>query len=176
VINVTINYDNTLDEIETASKLFWRKYALKRTMMLSVVFQIIIATSILRIADSAGESRIISWIIMGFAGGFLANLWLKPRRRRKLLLFALSTMNRETYTAAFSDSSIEIETRIQSDAEQEQTDKSQYQLDSEELCSIETDEMFLLCVNRALVHAFPKRCMSEADIENLRKYFTEKRI
>jgi hypothetical protein len=169
-----IQYDNELHEIETAARMFWYKYALRRTVMLSFVFAILVAVMIIRISMGQG---IIAWILMGLSAGFLANLWLKPRRQRKKLLFALDMMYQEKYEAAFCDNAIEIETLINSESEEhEQIEKSRYDLATEELYSVETAELFLLYINRWSTVVFPKRCMSEQEIESLRTYFEEKKI
>jgi len=167
-----INYDVTIPEMQTAFMQFWAKYSLKRTIMFSIVFMIAIFISITMIINNQG---IIAWILMGLAAGFLANLWLKPRRACKRLVMVLNTMYEEKYSAVFGDSAIEIETIVHSE-ETEEVDKSEYALASEELYSKETRDLFLLFVNRALVYTFPKRCLTKKEAEDLRTYFIEKRI
>jgi hypothetical protein len=165
-----INYNNTIPEIVTATKSFWRRYALKRTVMLSLVFAILIGVMITRITMGQG---IIAWILMGLSAGLLANLWLKPARKRKKLIQALNLMYQESYEVTFCDEAIEIRTLVQSE-EEEEIAESKYGLNEEELFATEKQDMFLLYVNRTLIHVFPKRCMSEEQIEGLRNYFEEK--
>ncbi|MCL1865997.1 MAG: YcxB family protein [Oscillospiraceae bacterium] len=190
-----INYDNTIDECETAFMLFWRKYSMMKTVLYSLVFVIgiIISASLIW-----GDSGIIGWILLGLSAGFLLNLWLKPRRTCKKLAATLTLMNEEKYRAFFSDNDIEIETIISCDKESteseeasgessesdesEQSEQSEivensvYSLLKEEMTSRETAELFLLFVNRSLIYTFPKRCMSEKEINGLREYFVLKKI
>jgi hypothetical protein len=170
----TIEYDNTISEIETAAKMFWKKYALRRTLLFSGAFLIIISVLIFRIATDTGAG-IISWILLGLGLGLLTNLWLKPARRRKHLLLALQNMYQEKYAAEFCETAIEIQTLIQSHQD-EQVEKSRYEPANDELFSQETHELFLLYVNRWSTIIFPKRCMSEQQINDLRSYFTNKKI
>jgi hypothetical protein len=172
--------------------LFWKQYSLKRTIMFSFVFAIGIFLSVNMILNRGG---IIGWILMGLAAGFLANLWLKPRRARKKLTAALEMMNEEKYAATFTENQIEIETIVEVNQESSKNaedaenieesevsdvadviDKSVFPIATEELYSRETSEMFTLFVNRALIYVFPKRCLSEHEVESLRNYFAEKRI
>jgi len=53
---------------------------------------------------------------------------------------------------------------------------SVYSLATEELYSKEIRNLFLLYVNRSLIYVFPKRCLSEQQIEGVRNYFAEKNI
>ncbi|MCL2035895.1 MAG: YcxB family protein [Oscillospiraceae bacterium] len=176
-----ISYDNTVEESAEAFMLFWREYHLKRTIMLSIAFGIGIFVSVISIV---GGSGITAWILLGAASGFLLNLWMKPRRSCKKLVEVLETMASEVYTATFASDLIEVETIIQmkesenpeNSGTNEITDKSQIKLSTEELCSRETQELFVLYVNRSLVYAFPKRCMDNEEITGLRTYFEEKRI
>jgi len=167
-----INYDVTIPETETAFMLFWRKYALRRNVLLSIVYGIAIGIFIDLIAKG---STMIGGIGMGLAVGMLFSMWLKPFRAKKKLVEALETMNEEKYTAIFSESEIEIETVVNSENE-EAVDKSTYPIATEELYSNETETLFLLYVNRSLVYVFPKRCLSEQEINDLRTYFIEKKI
>lgn len=147
----------------------------------------------------------IGGIGAGLSAGLAVNLWLKPRRILKKLVTALETLEEEEYSATFKDDSIEIITKTkpleppehtdefsEQNPEQEENseqsekseqtqpekiDKTVYLLAQEELYSIETDSMFILCVNKYLFHVFPKRCFSEQDkTEKLKNYFSTKGI
>jgi hypothetical protein len=171
---MTVNYDNTLTEIEKAFILNWKKYHLKRTIMLSFVFMISVTLCIITIINRGG---ILWWILMGLSAGFCGNLWLKPRRARKRLIEVIKGTYEEKYTAVFNDKTIEIETVIQNpDSDEEMTDKSVYNIDEDNLYATEKNDMFLIYANTYDIRIFPKRCMSEAEIEGLREYFIKQRI
>ena len=163
-----IEYDNTIEETQTAFMALWKKYSIKSTLALSAAFVIFIGISIFSIVTS---DSILWWVMLGLFSGLLANIWFKPRRACKKLIQALEIMDEETYAVTFSEDSIEVETITAAD-----TVNSKYSLATEELYSKETQELFLLFVNRSLIHVFPKRCMDESQPEKLRSYFTEKRI
>ena len=167
-----INYDNTIPEFEKAFMLFWRKYALRRTILLSIVYCIAIFLFLNMIF---GGVHLIGGIGGGLAAGMLLSLWLKPLRAKKKLVQALELSYEEKYSATFGEDTIEVET-IVCEEQEEKVAKSQYPIDTEYLYSKETPEMFLLYVNRALIHVFPKRCLSEQEIDGLRNYFKEQKI
>ena len=170
----SINYDVTIDEIKTAFMLRWRKYSIRRTIMFSLVF--LIATVLFVNMMFDGEVRtMIGGVGAGLAMGFMINLWLKPRRILKRLITALEMLGDEKYTAMFGDTTIEIET-VQKVEDEEAIEKTVYRLGEEEFFSKETSDLFLLFVNRALIHVFPKRCLSEQEVEKLREYFILKKI
>jgi len=174
-----INYDVTIPECETGFMQLWKKYSLKRTILFSVVFLIgaaLFINMILKNLSSEGGLMFgIGGIGTGLSLGLLASLWLKPRRVWKKIAATLEMTYEERYTATFTENEIEIETLIQSE-EDESVDKSRFVLAEEELYSKETNELFLLFVNRWLTYVFPKRCMSEQEANQLRDYFTLKRI
>ena len=188
---IKIEYDNTIEEIETAFMLFWSRYSLTRTFLFSVVFAIS-AGLFVNMAVNSGGSGItmpIGGIGTGLSLALLANLWLKPRRAKKKLSQALSLMGEERYSAEFGERQIEIQTIAvvepsEPDSEQEDSGESAeperststYNIATEELYSRETPLMFVLFVNRGLIYLFPKRCLSEQQIAQLREYFVAKNI
>ncbi|MCL1903000.1 MAG: YcxB family protein [Oscillospiraceae bacterium] len=186
-----IDYDVSVSETEVAFILFWKKYRMKSAILYSIVFAIATFLSINMMIN--GDMVMVGGISAGLAMGLLVNLWLKPQRIKKRLAMALETMGDEKYSAAFNNDAIEIQTITETpdieknesgsdnenNAEVEQgqkPDKSVYCISQEELCSKETAEMFILYINKLLFHVFPKRCMTEKDIEELRTYFKEKKI
>ena len=190
---IEIEYDVSAEESKDAFMCFFRKYRLRQTVLLSIVFLIatglFINTMIVSLISGAGATAsMIGGIGAGLSAGLLANVWLKPRRAAKKLLHALEYMAEEKYTAVFGDTQIEIETLIHTsgsdsdsdndseDDGSEKIEKTVLLLSQEELCSQETHELFLLFVNRSLVYVFPKRCLSESEQTNLQEYFTNKNI
>jgi len=163
-----IEYDNTMQETQTAFMALWKKYSIKSTLALSSAFVIFIAVAVFSIVTN---DSILWWVMLGLFCGLLANIWLKPRRACKKLIQALETMDEEKYAVIFGEDSIEVETITATD-----TVNSKYLHTQEELYSKETQDLFLLFVNRSLIHVFPKRCMDESQAEKIRSYFEEKRI
>ena len=173
-----INYDVKLSEIETGFMLFWKKYNLQRGIIFSAIYTIAAVLFINMIVVSRGDG-IIPWIGAALALGMLASTWLRPLRAKKRLGMALEFEYIDSYIATFGEQAIEVETVTAKGEESDELaapGKSKFVIATEELCSAETPELFLLYVNRAFMHIFPKRCMSEGEVEELRKYFEEKKI
>lgn len=196
--NFEIKYDNTLEEISKGYSLFWKKYALVRAIIFSLVYAIALGIGIYFVINNYKSMPGYILIVIGL--GMIFSTWTKPYYAKKRLLKTLSSFGEEKYTAVFSDKDIVIDTEILPDAELEtvavmpsgvmtvgegveipeekviQHDKTRIDLRTEKLDSAETEEMFLLFVNRSLIYIFPKRCLEQADIEKLHSYFEDKNI
>lgn len=194
-----IKYDNTDPEIETAYKLFQKKYMLKRNIINTVVFAIATGLGVnLVIGNTA---NMFGYLLTALALGMIFSVWARPYYARKRLMKTLASFGGETYTAVFADSNITVDTEILPDEETEivavtregvmtvgedveippeqeiKHDKTKIELAAgNRLDSMETEELFLLFVNRSLIYIFPKRCLSEEQTEKVRSYFDDKNI
>lgn len=193
-----IKYDNTLDEISRGYSLFWKKYALRRTIVFTVVYAIALGVGIDFVIHDYTSMPGYILIVIGL--GMIFSTWTKPYYAKKKLLKTLESFGEEKYTAVFSDTKIVIDTEILPDEQLETVavtsqgvmtvgegveipeeqiikhDKTKIDLRTEKLDSMETAEMFLLFVNRSLIYIFPKRCLSEEHLEKLKNYFDDKNI
>lgn len=193
-----IKYDNTDVEIETAFKLFQKKYMLRRNIIFTVVYLIAAAIGLdFMIANSSG---IAGYILFVLGLGMAVSVWARPYIARKKLMKTLGELGGETYTAEFSESQIVIDTLLLPDEETETVaitssgvvpvgegaevpsqqeikhDKTKIELVSNTLDSMETEDMFLLFLNRSLIYIFPKRCLTDEQAGTLRSYFDDKNI
>lgn len=193
-----IKYDNTLEEISKGYTLFWKKYALMRAVIFSLVYAIALGIGIFFVIDNFKSMPGYILIVIGL--GMIFSTWTKPVYAKKRLLKTLESFGEEKYTAVFSEKDIVIDTEILPDQEVEtvavtsrgvmtvgddveipedkviQHDKTKIDLRTEKLDSVETEELFLLFVNRSLIYIFPKRCLEQTDIEKLHSYFEDKNI
>lgn len=193
-----IKYDNTLPEIETGYKLFQRKYMLKRKIIFTVVYTIAAAVGVDFMINN--YTNIAGYILFAIGLSMIFSTWARPYYARKKLIKTLQSFGDEKYSAVFSDSRITIDTEVMPDAQTETVavttsgvmtmdqdievpeeqeikhEKTKIELRSNTLDSMETDEMFLLFLNRSLIYIFPKRCMSEEEIGKLKAYFEDKNI
>lgn len=193
-----IKYDNSNQEIETAYKLFQRKYMFRRNIIFSVVYAIAAGLGINFVIGNSGNMA--GYILMVLGLGMIFSTWARPYYARKKLMKTLESFGGETYTATFADSHITVDTEILPDEETETVaitrdgvmtvgddveippeqeikhDKTKIELTSNTLDSAETEEMFLLYLNRSLIYIFPKRCLSDEQVEKLRNYFDDKNI
>lgn len=193
-----IKYDNTLDEISKGYTLFWKKYALKRTIVFTVVYAIALGVGIDFVVRD--HTNMPGYILIVIGLGMIFSTWTKPYYAKKKLLKTLESFGEERYSAVFSEQKIVIDTEILPDEQLETVavtsqgvmtvgegveipedkvikhDKTKIDLRTERLDSAETDEMFLLYVNRSLIYIFPKRCLSEEQREKIKNYFDDKNI
>lgn len=193
-----IKYDNTLAEIEKGYTLFLRKYTLKRSIIFSVIYAIAMAVGIDFVVHNPASMPGYILIVIGLA--MIISTWGKPVLAKKKLLKTLESFGEEKYTAVFGENQIEIDTEILPEdqletvaitpqgvmtvgddveipPEQEiQHAKTKLELSGNSLDSMETEDLFLLFVNRSYIYIFPKRCLDEGQIKNIHDYFEEKNI
>ena len=107
----SIKYDNSPDEIETAYKAFQTRYALRRKLIYTVVYLIVIVLSVnLIITDPTGFA---GYIAGGLSLGILIFNWIKPVLIRRKMMAAMRELGTdETYIMHFYDDRIEAETEI----------------------------------------------------------------
>ena len=134
-----IKYDNTLDEISKGYSSFWKKYALRRTVIFTVVYAIALGIGIDFVIHDYTSMPGYILIVIGL--GMIFSTWTKPCYAKKI-----------------------------------KHDKTKIDLRTERLDSVETEDLFLLFVNRSLIYIFPKRCLSEEQKKKLKNYFDDKNI
>ena len=193
-----IKYDNSNQEIETAYKLFQRKYMLRRNIIFTIVYAIAAGLGVNFVLGNSTNMAGYILIVLGL--GMLFSTWARPYYARKKLMKTLESLGGETYTATFAESHITVDTEILPDEQTEivavtpegvmpvgedveippeqeiKHDKTKIELTSNILDSMETEEMFLLFLNRSLIYIFPKRCLSGEQVEKVRGYFDDKNI
>ncbi|MCM1298176.1 MAG: hypothetical protein NC203_03080 [Firmicutes bacterium] len=195
---IEINYDNTLAEIEKGYTLFIKKYTLKRSIIFTIVYAIAMGAGIDFVIHD--HTSMPGYLLTVIGLGMIISTWGKPVVARKKLLKTLASFGEEKYTAAFYDDRIEIDTEILPDEQLETVavtpqgvmtvdqdteippeqeikhEKTKLALSGNSLDSMETEEMFLLFVNRSYIYIFPKRCLNDVQIKNVHDYFEEKNI
>ena len=193
-----IKYDNSNAEIETAYKLFQKKYMLKRNIIFTVVYAIAAGLGVNFVIGNS--ANMAGYILLVLGLGMLFSTWARPYYARKRLMKTLESFGGETYTATFAEKHITVDTEILPDEETETVavtrdgvmtvgedveippeqeikhDKTKIELAANTLDSMETEEMFLLFLNRSLIYIFPKRCLSEEQVTAVREYFDDKNI
>ena len=197
-----IKYDNTLSEIETGYKLFQQKYMMKRNIIFTLVYTIAAAIGVYFIVHGFMEgnpANMPGYILFVIGIGMVFSTWARPYYARKKLMKTLESFSEERYSAKFEDTRIVIDTEILPDEKTETVavtasgvmtidqemevpeeleikhEKTKIELRSNTLDSMETEELFLLFLNRSLIYIFPKRCLSE-EKNKLKNYFDDKNI
>lgn len=199
-----ITFDATPEEIEVAYKAFQNKYALRKRIIYTVVYLIVLVLGIDLIIKN--PSSIAGYIASGLSAGILIFNWVKPVTIRKKLIKTLSELNDETYTMSFYDTKLEIETVIDNSAptetvaittngiytveegseaeknlpeeepKSEEIPKTVYNLSETEITFAEKDGLIMMFVNRSYIHTIPKRCLSEEEIKLIEAYYTDKAL
>lgn len=199
-----IRFDAETSEIETGYKAFQNRYLLRKKVLYTVVYVIIIVLGVdLIIKNPEG---IPGYIATGLALGILLFNWIKPIMVRKKMMNTLDALGtREEYQASFYDNRIEVETIIDPNAETEtvavtpngvytveegseaekelpevitqtEIEKSVYKLAETELLLEEKNGLLLIFINRATFQTIPLRCLSEEQAEQVRSYFSERSL
>ena len=111
--NISVTFDNTPEEIEEAYKAFQTKYALRRKILYSVVYLIVVILAVdLILRDMTNPA---GYIAGGLALGILIFNWIKPVIIRKKMMQGMAELGTdERYTMTLYDDRIEIETEITS--------------------------------------------------------------
>ena len=111
--NFSIRFDNTPEEIETAYKAFHTRYTLKKKLIYTVIYLIVVVLAAdLIIKDMTNPA---GYVAGGLALGILVFNWIKPVIIRKKMMQGLEALGTdETYTMTLFDDRIEIETEITS--------------------------------------------------------------
>lgn len=201
---IQIKYDVTLDETEKGFKQFQKKFMLKRKIIYTAVYAIVVGLGVDLIVKN--YTSLIGYIAVALGLALICVQWIRPYLVRKKMLTTLSGLNEERYITTLYQDRIEVETDIiesedvetvavtrmgiipveegsqaakeLEDIEPEavKSEKSVYEIAHTELCSEELEDMFLLYVNRSLIYIYPKRCLTEEQIKAVREYFDDKDI
>jgi len=177
---ISIEYDNTIEEIKKGYHKFRFKFSLVRTVAMTVFFGATFVLAADIFIKSEPNENYISALTMALCLALLVWQWVKPYVTLKRLVSTIEQLPDERYCAKFYNEKIIIETIIreknQGELGEEKVVPNEYSFSSDRLESFVDDEMFLLFVNRSLIYIFPKRCFSEEQIAALSEYFNDKGI
>ncbi len=113
-----IRFTADTPEIEKGYKAFQNRYLLKRKVLYTIVYVIVLILGIDLIVKN--PSGIPGYIASGLALGILLFNWIKPVMIRKKLMASLDALGTsEEYVMTFFDSKIEVETIIDPNAQTE---------------------------------------------------------
>ncbi len=113
-----IRFTAETPEIETGYKAFQNRYLLKRKVLYTIVYIIVLVLGIDLIVKN--PSGIPGYIASGLALGILLFNWIKPVMIRKKLMASLDALGTsEEYEMSFYDNRIEVETIIDPNAQTE---------------------------------------------------------
>lgn len=198
----SINFDATTEEIAEAYTAFQNKYTLRKKIIYTVVYLIVVILGVDLIIKNPTSPP--GYIATGLAAGILLFNWIKPVTIKKRLMKTLSELGDETYVMSFYDTKLEVETIIDKSAEtetvaitstgvyaveegseaekelkenpvkDEEIQKSVYNLSETEICFEEKNGLFMVFLNRSLIQTIPVRCLTDEEQQKVRNYFEEK--
>lgn len=198
----SITFDANTEEIAEAYTAFQNKYALRKKIIYTVVYLIVVVLGIDLIIKNPSSPP--GYIATGLAAGILLFNWIKPITVKKKLMKTLSELDDETYVMSFYDDKLTVETIMDktdetetvaitstgvytveegSEAEkelmenppkEEEIQKSVYNLSETEISFEEKNGIFMVFLNRAFIQTIPARCLSEEEQQQVRSYFEEK--
>ncbi len=198
----SINFDATTEEIAEAYTAFQNKYTLRKKIIYTVVYLIVVILGVDLIIKNPTSPP--GYIATGLAAGILLFNWIKPVTIKKRLMKTLSELGDETYVMSFYDTKLEVETIIDKSAEtetvaitstgvyaveegseaekelkenpvkDEEIQKSVYNLSETEICFEEKNGLFMVFFNRSLIQTIPVRCLTDEEQQKVRNYFEEK--
>lgn len=115
LFNIRFDMDNA--EIEKAYIRFQNKFTLKKKLIYTVVYIIVIILGIDLILKNPTSP--FGYIAAGLGAGILLFNWIQPVMIRKKMLSILGDMGQETYIMSFFEDRIEIATEIAPEQETE---------------------------------------------------------
>ncbi len=198
----SITFDAKTEEITEAYTAFQNKYTLRKKIIYTVVYLIVVVLGIDLIIKN--PTNLAGFIATGLALGILLFNWIKPVMIKKKLMKTLSEIGDETYVMSFYDDKLTVETIIDNTAEtetvaitshgvftveegseaekelienppkEEEIQKSVYKLSETEVLFMEKNNIFMVFLNRAFIQTIPMRCLSDEEQQQVRNYFSEK--
>ena len=134
-----ISYNNELSEIEEASKLFQRKYQLKRLIMSTIGCGIALILGVDMVIKN--PQNIFGYVLIGLSTGLIFMQWYNPVVVRKKLLNIISSTNQESYETEIFQDMISITTIVDTDsAEEEEQSEEKTEAAEEEAEAVENSE------------------------------------
>lgn len=198
----SITFDANTEEIAEAYTAFQNKYTLRKKIIYTVVYLIVVVLGIDLIIKNPSSPP--GYIATGLAAGILLFNWIKPITVKKKLMKTLSELDDETYVMSFYDDKLTVETIMDKTAEtetvaitstgvytveegseaekelmenppkEEEIQKSVYKLSETDIFFEEKNGIFMVFLNRSFIQTIPARCLSEEEQQQVRSYFEEK--
>lgn len=199
-----IRFTADTPEIETGYKAFQNRFLLKKKVLYTIVYVIVLILGIDLIVKN--PTGIAGYIASGLSLGILLFNWIKPIMIRKKLMASLDALGTsEEYEMSFYDNKIEVETIIDPNAETEtvaitangiyavepgseaekelseevktpEVERSIYRLSETELALDEKNGLLLIYINRSNFQTIPLRCLSEEEAKLVRNYFSDRNL
>lgn len=188
---VKLEYSISNDEDNMAFKEFQKKYVYRNNLFKTLVIFALIAIYTIQIMDH-NKFQNYDWVILFAVLFFTIYIWIKPFLIRKNLLKALKDLENDVYEFELYPDYFSIKTVFTS-VDKEVTNLSEFEeneeeyqeepeeiepisiyFDKQKLYIVEIKELIAIFVKNRTVYVLPKRVISNAQLEEIRKVFKEK--
>lgn len=184
---VHLEYSVSNDEENLAFKEFQKKFVLKNNIIKTVIFGIIMALFIQQVYLE--PSYTMGWIAIAVILAILFTVWYNPVKIRKTLMKSLKEIENDIYAFDLYEDHFSIST-IYCEAQNEVTSLSEFEENQEEnepleikprevffnqisVDVTEIKEMFIIFLKKETFYILPKRVVSTAHAEIIRKTFSD---
>lgn len=185
---VKFEYNLSNDEQIMGLKEIQRKYMFKRNIINTVLLLIIIGLYLQQVIIKPDYT--MGWSLITICFALISFIWYNPVRLRKKVLNYIKGYEKYTYEfelydeyfinkVTFDENEEEITSISQMEEMQEQNvekenTESKVYFSKMPVCVIETKEIFLITIQKETNFVLPKRCISNAQQEEMRTVFSEK--
>lgn len=185
---VKLEYSISNDEENIAFKVFQNKYVLKKNIIKTIIFAVLIGFFIEQVVIKPDYT--MAWALIGVCFAMAFFVWYNPIKIRKSLLKALKEIENDVYEfelypdhfsvkTIYCDENDEVTSlsEMEDDEEQQQPKEIAPRIvsfDKEHIEIVEITEMFVIIIKKETIFVLPKRVISNAQNEEMRKVFKEK--
>ena len=169
----SFEFNVTIPEEDDAFRLFQKKYVFKRNVIKSIGFGLLGIGFL--VSAIIYPDKIMNYVLLAICFAAVVLIWYNNRHIRKSLMEALKMLEDDRYIFTLFDKKFRIETIIpeeeKAQGETEEIPPQEFTLSDPLLDCTETDDKFVVIVQRQTIYVLPKRCMSSSDIETVRTKF-----
>lgn len=164
-------FNVTIPEEDDAFREFQRRYVFKKNVIKSIGFGLL-AVGFL-VSAILYPKHVMNYILFSISLAAVVLIWYNNRHIRTSLMEALKMLEDDRYIFTLFEDKFRIETIVpEEDREAEDFQEippQEFELGDPMLESIEKQDKFVIIVRKQTIYVLPKRCMSESDMEAVRK-------
>lgn len=164
-------FNVTIPEEDDAFREFQRRYVFKKNVIKSIGFGLL-AVGFL-VSAILDPKQVMNYILFSISLAAVVLIWYNNRHIRTSLMEALKMLEDDRYIFTLFEDKFRIETIVpEEDREAEDFQEippQEFELGDPMLESIEKQDKFVIIVRKQTIYVLPKRCMSESDMEAVRK-------
>lgn len=164
-------FNVTIPEEDDAFREFQRRYVFKKNVIKSIGFGLL-AVGFL-VSAILYPKQVMNYILFSISLAAVVLIWYNNRHIRTSLMEALKMLEDDRYIFTLFEDKFRIETIVpEEDREAEDFQEippQEFELGDPMLESIEKQDKFVIIVRKQTIYVLPKRCMSESDMEAVRK-------